>query len=76
MEDIGFTGLALLELFLDKYCQNYTFWDHIFGTSVYEEDVMSLVYGLDTHMDEEDHTSVKNLLLIPFQTYREPIKRG
>ena len=59
-----------------NYGNIFSFWDHIFGTAVYEEDVTSLVYGLDTHMDKKDHTSVKNLLLIPFQTYREPIKRG
>ena len=59
-----------------NYGNIFSFWDHIFGTAVYEEDVTSLIYGLDTHMDKDDHTSVKNLLLIPFQTYREPIKRG
>ena len=50
-------------------------WDHIFGTAVYEEKMDSLVYGLDTHMRGEDHSSLKGLLMIPFQPYREPIKR-
>ena len=59
-----------------NYGNIFSFWDHIFGTAVYEKKMDSLVYGLDTHMNKEDHSSLKNLLLIPFQTYREPIKRN
>ena len=58
-----------------NYGNIFSFWDHIFGTAVYEEKMDSLVYGLDTHMREEDHSSLKGLLMIPFQPYREPIKR-
>ena len=32
-----------------------------------------LVYGIDTHMKPEEHSSIKNLLMIPFQTYRPPV---
>ena len=59
-----------------NYGNIFSFWDHIFGTAFYEKKMDSLVYGLDTHMKKEDHSSLKNLLLIPFQTYREPIKRN
>ena len=59
-----------------NYGNIFSFWDHIFGTAVYEKKMDSLVYGLDTHMNEEDHSSLKGLLMIPFQPYREPIKRN
>jgi|TARA_B100000959_G_scaffold264815_1_gene305670 hypothetical protein len=32
-----------------------------------------LVLGIDTHMKPEEHSSIKNLLMIPFQTYRPPV---
>jgi hypothetical protein len=32
-----------------------------------------LVYGIDTHSDPNEHGSIKNLLLIPFQAYRPPV---
>ena len=59
-----------------NYGNIFSFWDHIFGTAVYESKMDSLVYGLDTHMNEEDHSSLKGLLMIPFRPYREPIKRN
>ena len=59
-----------------NYGNIFSFWDHIFGTAVYESKMDSLVYGLDTHMKAEDHSSLKGLLMIPFQPYREPIKRN
>ena len=59
-----------------NYGNIFSFWDHIFGTAVYEKKIDSLVYGLDTHMNEEDHSSLKGLLMIPFQPYREPVKRN
>ena len=59
-----------------NYGNIFSFWDHIFGTAVYEKKMESLVYGLDTHMKKEDHSSIKGLLMIPFQPYREPIKRN
>ena len=59
-----------------NYGNIFSFWDHIFGTAVYEKNMDSLVYGLDTHMKENDHSSIKGLLMIPFQPQREPIKRN
>ena len=52
-----------------NYGNIFSFWDHIFGTAVYEKKMDSLVYGLDTHMEKEDHSSLKGLLMIPFQPY-------
>ena len=55
-----------------NYGNIFSFWDHLFGTSVYESYMESLVYGIDTHMKKEEHSTLKNLLMIPFQPYREP----
>jgi len=58
-----------------NYGNIFSFWDHIFGTAVYEKDLDKLVYGIDTHFRTEEHTSLKNLLMIPFQPYRQPVGR-
>lgn len=58
-----------------NYGNIFSFWDHLFGTAVYEKDLDSLVYGIDTHFKTEEHSSLKNLLLIPFQSYRHPVGR-
>ena len=58
-----------------NYGNIFSFWDHVFRTAVYEDDMTSLVYGVDTHFEQEDHSSLKSLLLIPFQTYREPLNK-
>ena len=58
-----------------NYGNIFSFWDHLFGTAVYEKDMDSLVYGIDTHFKTEEHSSLKNLLLIPFQPYRHPVGR-
>ena len=58
-----------------NYGNIFSFWDHIFGTAVYEKDLDKLVYGIDTHFKTEEHTSLKNLLMIPFQPYRQPVGR-
>jgi sterol desaturase/sphingolipid hydroxylase (fatty acid hydroxylase superfamily) len=50
----------------------FSVWDRIFGTFAHVEDSSSLVYGVDTHMDSSENTSLKNLLAIPFQKYRTP----
>ena len=33
------------------------------------------LYGVDTHMKPNEHSSLKNLLLIPFQPHRYPIRK-
>ena len=56
-----------------NYGNIFSIWDHIFGT-VKELDIMNeLVYGIDTHMESYEHSSIKNLLMIPFQSYRAPV---
>ena len=43
----------------------FSVWDRLFGT--YSElDNRELVYGVDTHMEEEHHWSIRTMLGIPF----------
>ena len=49
----------------------FSIWDRLFGTYI-SVDNSSLVYGLDTYMDEEDHKDIVKMLKIPFQPYRAP----
>ena len=52
-----------------NYGNIFSVWDRLFGTySSLDRD--NLVYGVDTHMTEEENNRLKNLLLIPFQKYR------
>ena len=56
-----------------NYGNIFSIWDYIFGT-VKELDIMKdLVYGIDTNMEIYEHSSIKNLLMIPFQPYRAPV---
>ncbi len=55
-----------------NYGNIFSFWDHIFQTSTKFENPHEIIYGLDTHMDSNQHSSIKNLLMIPFQPYRSP----
>jgi len=50
----------------------FSIWDRIFGTFASVEDISTLKYGIDTHMDEEENNRLGNLLKIPFQPYRTP----
>lgn len=56
-----------------NYGNIFSFWDHIFGTASGKYEVEDLVYGIDTHFKKEEHSNIKNLLMIPFQSYRKPI---
>ncbi len=49
-----------------NYGNIFSVWDRLFGTFSYlkREDI---VYGVDTHLDENEHNNLKNLLKIPFQ---------
>ena len=49
----------------------FSIWDRLFGTYI-SVDNSSLVYGLDTYMEEEDHKDIVKMLKIPFQPYRAP----
>lgn len=52
----------------------FSIWDRVFGTFAQAEDIKSLVYGIDTHMDPKENDDMVNLLKIPFQPYRTPEK--
>ena len=55
-----------------NYGNIFSFWDRLFGTYV-RVDNSKLIYGLDTHMDQEESKDLIGLLKIPFQAYRQPI---
>jgi len=50
----------------------FSIWDRIFGTYARVEPA-KIVYGVDTHMAQNEVESFGNLLRIPFQAYRSPI---
>ena len=55
-----------------NYGNIFSIWDYIFSTTTKLE-MVKLKYGIDTHMKIEEHSKIKNLLLIPFQAYRTPV---
>lgn len=55
-----------------NYGNIFSIWDRLFGTFAYVEDMKSLHYGIDTHMDPAENDRLTNLLAIPFQKYRQP----
>ena len=56
-----------------NYGNIFSIWDHVFRTVTRVKDMNEIVYGIDTHMKQEEHSSIKNLLMIPFQDYRPPV---
>lgn len=54
-----------------NYGNIFSFWDRIFGTYSYLER-NEIIYGVDTHMKEEENNELGNLLKIPFQKSRLP----
>ena len=55
-----------------NYGNIFSFWDYIFGTVTKLENIEDVIYGIDTHMEIKENSSITNLLLIPFQPYRLP----
>jgi sterol desaturase/sphingolipid hydroxylase (fatty acid hydroxylase superfamily) len=53
-----------------NYGNIFSVWDRLFGTFVYVADMKTLHYGIDTHLNEKEHSHIGNLLEIPFQPYR------
>jgi sterol desaturase/sphingolipid hydroxylase (fatty acid hydroxylase superfamily) len=53
-----------------NYGNIFSIWDRLFGTfkTLPKEQI---VYGVDTHMKEEENDKLSNLLKIPFQPYRK-----
>lgn len=55
-----------------NYGNIFSIWDRLFGTfSILDR--RNIVYGVDTHMDSEQHNNLKSLLSIPFQ---QPAKKA
>lgn len=54
-----------------NYGNIFSIWDRIFGTFS-TLDRSKIIYGVDTHMSVNEHSKLKNLLLIPFQKGRKP----
>jgi sterol desaturase/sphingolipid hydroxylase (fatty acid hydroxylase superfamily) len=56
-----------------NYGNIFSIWDRLFGTFKYLERE-KIIYGIDTHLKKEEHNSLINLIKIPFQAKRKPIK--
>lgn len=56
-----------------NYGNIFSFWDRIFGTYIEVENT-KIKYGLDTHMDYQEHSSILEMLKSPFKPYREHIR--
>lgn len=54
-----------------NYGNIFSVWDRLFGTFM-TLDREKLIYGVDTHMQPDENNKLLNLLLIPFQKYRNP----
>ncbi|OUL61226.1 sterol desaturase family protein [Flavobacterium sp. AJR] len=57
-----------------NYGNIFSIWDRLFGTfmTLPKE---KIIYGIDTHMNPNEHNNLKNLLQIPFQKHRSPKNR-
>ena len=55
-----------------NYGNIFSIWDHIFSTTTHI-DMKDMEYGIDTHMSLSENSSIRNLLMIPFQSYRRPV---
>ncbi len=49
-----------------NYGNIFSIWDRLFGTFMILAKE-KIIYGVDTHMNPEEHNNLKNLLQIPFQ---------
>ncbi len=54
-----------------NYGNIFALWDRAFGTYRHL-DADKIIYGLDTHPDPAEHTSIIALLKAPFQKHRKP----
>jgi sterol desaturase/sphingolipid hydroxylase (fatty acid hydroxylase superfamily) len=55
-----------------NYGNIFSIWDRLFGTfKTMDND--KLVFGIDTHMEAREHSSIWELLKMPFQKYRPPV---
>ena len=58
-----------------NYGNIFSVWDYVFGTVKKMTRIDNLIYGVDTHMKSNEHSSLRNLLLIPFQPHRYSIRK-
>ena len=58
-----------------NYGNIFSIWDYIFRTK--KDFIIStkIRFGIDTHMDQREISTLTNLLAIPFQPYRTPPKK-
>jgi sterol desaturase/sphingolipid hydroxylase (fatty acid hydroxylase superfamily) len=56
-----------------NYGNIFSFWDHLFSTSRRFDNLEDIVYGIDTHMETQENSNLKKLLLIPLQSYHPPV---
>jgi sterol desaturase/sphingolipid hydroxylase (fatty acid hydroxylase superfamily) len=54
-----------------NYGNIFSVWDRLFGTFM-KLDPDNIVYGVDVFPDEKENSNIRDLLLQPFQKYREP----
>lgn len=54
-----------------NYGNIFSIWDRLFNTYAYREPE-KLRYGIDTHTDENEHSTIRGLLKTPFEPYRAP----
>ncbi|MEY3322647.1 MAG: hypothetical protein RLZZ417_2230 [Bacteroidota bacterium] len=55
-----------------NYGNIFSIWDRIFGTFSYMKQ-SDIKYGIDTHLEEHEHSKVSKMLKIPFEPYRTPV---
>ena len=54
-----------------NYGNIFYLWDRLFRTAIDVKEISKLEYGIDTHLKEEEHSRLGNLLMIPFQKQRD-----
>ncbi|MEL6557395.1 MAG: sterol desaturase family protein [Bacteroidota bacterium] len=52
-----------------NYGNIFSIWDRLFGTFAKVDDMSEITYGIDTHMDPSQNTSLKTLLKTPFGNF-------
>jgi len=56
-----------------NYGNIFSVWDRLFRTAIDVADPTTLRYGIDTHSEPQEHGRLGNLLLIPFQRWRQGV---
>ena len=50
----------------------FAVWDRLFGTYRWLPSE-KIIFGIDTHMETEEHSNIGKMLKIPFEPYRSPV---